>query len=256
MRVRALEVLFPPRCAGCDRGPWPFCEGCRGRLIVLAPPWCVRCGRPWPRERAACRDCPPAAVTSARAPFAFDGPARSAIHRLKFSGWRAVGEALAGAMVAAAPVPAVDAVTWVPLARRRRAERGFDQAQVLAGAVAALTGQRAVSLLRRTVTSGSQARRTGADRRAALRGAFRPVEAVAASSILLVDDVLTTGSTAAACAEALRSAGVERVHVLAAARSFALSGSAYTRSGPGPGLWLPGGTSPGSRRQPRAKRPT
>jgi len=70
-----------------------------------------------------CRDCPPAPVDSARAPFVFEGPARRAIHRLKFSGWRGVGEALAKAMVAAAPLPAVRVVTWVPLGRRRLAER-------------------------------------------------------------------------------------------------------------------------------------
>jgi len=236
---RALDVVFPRRCAGCGSGPWPFCEDCRAALVVLTPPWCERCGRPWPRRVATCRDCPSAPVGGARAPFAFEGPARRAIHRLKFSGWRGVGEALAKAMVAAAPLPAVRVVTWVPLGRRRLAERGYDQARVLAEAVAREVQLPCVRLLRREVASGPQARRSGADRRTALRGGFAPVPSAAPAAVLLVDDVLTTGATAAACAEALVAGGARHVHVLAAARAF--NGAAYTRTGPRPGLWLPGG---------------
>ena len=131
--ARALDVVFPPRCAGCGDGPWPFCGRCLTALEVLAPPWCERCGRP-PRAVERCDDCPPSPVSVARAPFVYAGPARAAIHRLKFSGWRSVAAALADAMVAIDP-PAADAVTWVPLARRRLAERGYDQARALAGAV-------------------------------------------------------------------------------------------------------------------------
>lgn len=238
MLDRLLDVVFPRSCAGCGDGSWPFCEPCRGELTVLDPPWCHRCGRPWPLPVPTCPDCPPAAIASARAPFAFAGPARRAVHRLKFSGWRGVGAALADAMVMVGPLPRTDVVTWVPLARRRLAERGYDQARILAVESARRLGRPSAGLLRRAVATGPQSRRSGEERRRALRGAFEVRRRPVPARVLLVDDVLTTGATVAACAEALRSAGAREVHVLAAARSF--SARAYTRAGPRPGLWLPG----------------
>jgi hypothetical protein len=94
---RAIDVLFPRACAGCGMGPWPFCGTCTGELVPLEPPWCRRCGRPSHTDVDRCRDCPPAPIESARAAFAYRGPAREAVHRLKFSGWRGVGDALAAA---------------------------------------------------------------------------------------------------------------------------------------------------------------
>ncbi len=247
MAIWPLDLLFPRRCAGCGDGPWPFCTTCVGLLEPIGPPWCTRCGSPSLLEVPTCRDCPPLEVSGARAAFRYAGPARRAVHRLKFSGWRDVASALAGAMVEAAGPIEADLVTWVPLARRRLAERGYDQARALATAVGHRLDLPVARLLRRPVASGSQARRGAADRREAVRHAFVPVRA-APASVLLVDDVLTTGATAAACATALRAAGALDVTVLAAARSLRRSRAtlrggtepAYPRSGPRPGLWLPG----------------
>lgn len=257
--AQALDVVFPRRCAGCGDGPWPFCAPCRLALQPLEPPWCARCGCPGPRSVASCRDCPPAPLTSARAPFRYDGPAKAAIHRLKFSGWRDVGPALAAAIIAIGPPPA-DAISWVPLARRRLAERGYDQAKALAVGLARELDLPALPLLRRVTATAPQARQRGAERRRAMRGAFASLRP-APNRVLLVDDVLTTGSTAAACAEALEGAGARQIHLVAAARSLAggpavrspspassrgsatlrhAAERAYPRPGPRPGLWLPG----------------
>jgi len=169
----------------------------------------------------------------------YAGPARRAIHRLKFSGWRHVSNALAQAMVEIGP-PRADAVSWVPLARRRLAERGYDQAQALARAVAVRLELPLVRCTRRVIATGPQARRSGEDRRAAMAGAFAP-RGGAPDRVLLVDDVLTTGATAAACARAVVEAGAREVNLLVAARAFARpEGRGYTRSGSRPGLWLPG----------------
>jgi predicted amidophosphoribosyltransferase len=208
---------------------------------VLRPPWCDRCGRPGPADVASCGDCPPDPVARARAPFLYDGPARAAILRLKFAGWRGVARALAGAMTAE-PLPApVDVVTWVPLARGRLAERGFDQARSLAVAVGDRLELPVLRLAHRRQATGPQARRSGEARRRAMAGAFVPSGRRAAAHVLLVDDVLTTGATAAACAGAIREAGAREVTLLAAARAFDRAGGrGYTRVGSRPGLWLPG----------------
>ncbi len=159
-----------------------------------------------------------------------------------------MASALADAMVAAG-APAADAVTWVPLARRRLAERGYDQARALAVAVGARLDLPVVRLTRRAVATAPQARRPGEERRMAMQGAFEPLaRSIVPDRVLLVDDVLTTGATAAACAEALATSGVREVALLTAARAFAGQEAGkragkpggYTRAGSQPGLWLPG----------------
>ena len=178
------------------------------------------------------------------------------MHRLKFSGWRDVAAALADAIVACDPLPGVDAITWVPLARRRLAERGYDQARALADALGRRTGIPVRRLLMRALATAPQAQRRGRERREAMRGAFVATRS-APARVLLVDDVLTTGATAAACAQALAAAGARRIHLVTAARSVhgppghgphgravrALRGPprrAYPQMGSRPGLWLPG----------------
>jgi ComF family protein len=137
---------------------------------------------------------------------------------MKFAGVHGLASHLAAAMAEASRDMGADVVAWVPLSRRRRSRRGFDQAELLARALAKRIDLPVRSLLARTRDSSSQARRSGADRRAALQGAFRVTERPPAR-VMLVDDVLTTGSTASACAEALKAMGAEHVCLSTAARS-------------------------------------
>jgi predicted amidophosphoribosyltransferase len=268
-----LDVLFPRRCVGCGARGWPFCRSCWSEAAVLDPPGCRRCGRPLEADVSSCADCPPPVVGWARAPLWYGGPVRRSLIRLKFGGERAVAEAIAPLMLEAlergppggwrlpeGPFPPQGelALTWVPLGPRRRRARGFDQAEVLARCLGSLSGIPVRRLLRRTLETDPQARRSARDRHRALRGAFVPVQA-APSRVVLVDDVLTSGATAAACATQLRAAGAGVVGVLTAARALGgpLPGRCYRMPpGSGLGLWLPGGNPPGSRCQPQAKRPT
>ena len=239
-----LDALFPKRCAGCGSGPWPFCGPCSRAIVPLQPPWCRRCGVPMKRNRDGCDHCPPVPIASARAPFLFDGPVRRAVHRLKFAGWRPVADALGRAMTEVLDAD-VELVTWVPVSDRRRAARGYDQALALAEVVSGRRDLPLGRLLRRIADPPvSQARRGGAERRVAMRGSFE-VEGDVPRRVLLVDDVLTTGATAGACAEQLVAAGAREVALLTAAR--AASGAMadlYSRRGLVSGSVVARGTSP------------
>lgn len=216
-----LGLLFPPRCAACDaHGAWPLCSRCTQQVGVITPPWCERCGRPWEEPLAGCADCPPAAVDRSRAPFLYEGPLADAIKAMKFAGAHGLAAHLAAAIAEAIRGTGADLITWVPLSRRRRSRRGFDQAEVLARALGKRLGLPVTRLLVRRRDAPSQARRSGAERRAALRDAFRPTRRSPPARVLLVDDVLTTGSTAAACAGVLKAGGAEHVTLVTAARSL------------------------------------
>ncbi len=136
-----------------------------------------------------------------------------------------------------------DAVAFVPLSRARLAERGYDQARALADVVARRLVLPLRPMLARPGTTPPQARRTARERRLAMRGMFVADGRAPPSRVLLVDDVLTTGATAGACASALLEAGVREVGLLTAARAVSgpLPARCYTRSGSRLGLWLPGG---------------
>jgi predicted amidophosphoribosyltransferase len=147
--------------------------------------------------------------------LAYDGPARRLLSRLKYANERAALRGLATALAGAAP-PGAGVVTWVPTTTARRRERGFDQAELLARAVARRLRLPCRPLLRRA-PGPPQTGRSRAERRAAPPAftARRP----AAGPVLLVDDVVTTGASAAAAARTLRRAGAPRVLLLAAART-------------------------------------
>lgn len=219
-----LELLVPPRCAGCDRrGAW-LCDRCQTEVAYLTPPWCDRCGEPLaqPGRCAPCRRPGPVALDVARAACAFDGPVRQAIHRFKYQGERGRAAHLAALVAGHAGVLAlaVDCLLVpVPLDARRRRERGYNQAEALARELARLWACPCVPALARTRPTRPQVGLDRAARLANVRGAFawRGV-ALTGARALLVDDVMTTGATAEACAVALKAAGAVWVGLVTIAR--------------------------------------
>lgn len=188
----------------------------------IGPGGCQRCGAP--DAVAPCGRCAaePPAWDWAGAAVEYEGVARDAIHALKFEGKTALARPLAALLAerwGPALIAGVATLVPVPLARGRRRERGFNQAALLAGRLGARLGMpmRRGWLVRVRATR-PQSDLGASERRANVHGAFAAPTAVAGRHVVIVDDVLTTGATAAECTRALRAAGAARVGVLTVAR--------------------------------------
>jgi ComF family protein len=218
-----LDLVWPPRCAACGAGvaAEPFCALCAEALEPV-PPGCGRCGQPGPDALCgACRAAPPA-FDAVRAGGLFGGPLADAIHALKYRDRPALARPLGAWLAGRVPLPAGAVVVSVPLARGRRLERGYDQAALLADALARAAGARGRRLraaLRRVRDAPPQVGKTREERARNVAGAFEAGAAVAGKDVILVDDVVTTGATADAAASALRRAGARSIVVVALARA-------------------------------------
>ena len=199
-----LNLLFPPKC--------PFC-----RRILDSPGVCDTCRKelPWTEEHEAVRE----GTDSLRcaAPLWYEGKVREAILRLKFKGAAPSAEDL-GRLIAQCAAEHLsgefDLVTWVPVSRKRRWKRGYDQAELLARAVCRAWGVKPVALLRKTMNNPAQSGlKEDAARRANVLGVYemRPGAEVSGRRVLLIDDVCTTGATLTECSKVLREAGADAV---------------------------------------------
>ncbi len=218
---------------------------------------CPICGA---RGSAPCREClerlrpapalpPPLGVDICLALLSYEGAGRELVARLKYRNHRGVVGGLAAAMAAlVGDAGAIDVVTWAPTTRERRRERGFDQAELLARSVARRLRRPSLGLLHRA-PGPAQTGRSLAERRCGPR--FQVRRRLPGWSVLVVDDVVTSGATASAAAWELRRAGSTRVVVLAAART--------PRPGPAAAAYtsdVAHGSVVASRCQSQAKRPT
>jgi ComF family protein len=224
-----LSFLLPSRCAGCgtpraDAGGGGFCGACWDAVPRFAPgTTCPRCALP--TAGTPCRRCAsePPPVDRAAAVGPYEGVLKRLVAALKFEGHDIVAAPaaarLADTVRAAGLAEDLDGITPVPSTRRRNRDRGYDPAVLLSEELARRLSLRLLPGLRRVRETPPQSALGASERRANVAGAFRAAPSVAGRSLLLVDDVMTTGATAFAAAAALRSAGARRVALAVLART-------------------------------------
>jgi ComF family protein len=232
-----LDSVLPPLCLGCNEiveTPGALCAACWQGFSFVAPPYCARCAAPFvedPGRGALCGAClaRPPRYRRARAALIYDARSRRLLLPFKHGDRTDIARACGRWMARAGSelLAEADLVAPVPLHWRRLFTRRYNQAQLLARVAVreAAVGTRprlAPDLLRRRRWTSSQSGLRAQERRGNVRQAFdihpRWVAEVAGKTVLLVDDVLTTGATVEACTRVLQRGGARHVDVLTLAR--------------------------------------
>ena len=220
-----LQLLFPRRCPVCDEIVRPYgqkiCPGCRKKLKLLTPPWCLQCGKKLREEGDLCLDCRRRShnFVRGRALYEYSGVAAS-IYRLKYGKRQEYaeffGEEMAYYLGDFIRQVRPDALIPVPLHRKRCAKRGYNQSELLAEALGRRLGIPVYGkLLRRVKNTAPLKKQNPLERQNNLKKAFiiRQND-VKLDTIIIVDDIYTTGSTVDEVADVLKRHGARKVYVV------------------------------------------
>lgn len=234
--ISLLNVLFPPLCHVCrefipDAGDIHICHHCRQRMPLIESPVCTICGTPFAGagEDHICGPCVKERphFDSARSAFVYDGPCRELVHSFKYHNKTHLRRPLAlltlEQLAEFIDPRSHDLIMPVPLHRKRLRSRGFNQAVLLGELISKRSGLRMDrDSLKRVRWTEPQVNLSAEQRRTNVKNAFsvHKPEQLKGAGILLVDDVLTTGSTVDECSRVLKSSGAARVSVLTVARAL------------------------------------
>ena len=225
-----LDLVFPKRCVQCNASGEFMCPDCLAKVTPVAGETCERCALPL-RPFETCSVCSERGFEfdSTKAVFVMEGVVAKAVHNLKYNDIRALAPVMGGMMANLLKEDgySADMVVPVPLHPARMRERGYNQSELLAKVIATECDLELNSgVLKRTVKTAPQVSfRNLKERAGAMAGAFElnKLVYIKGRSILLIDDVVTTGSTVNSCTKALKSAGAARVEVCAFARTINFS---------------------------------
>jgi competence protein ComFC len=228
-----VSLLYPSFCAACAGGVEPgenLCDCCAGKAPLIRPPFCAKCSQPFEGEITdtfTCENCENRVLhfDVAVCVYRSRGVVRKVMHDFKYGRQIHLRHVIGRWLVAALDDPRLagrrfDFIVPVPLHPARKRERGFNQAELLARELQRQSGIQVASVLQRTRYTNTQTQFDRAERMENLRGAFRLRRDCNVQDLrmLLVDDVLTTGSTLSECAAVLKKAGALSVHAATAAR--------------------------------------
>lgn len=220
----ALDLLYPPVCAGCGAAGSSWCRECQQRVNILDGNLCDVCGLPQEKP-GTCEGCltDRPRYRSLRAWTVFEDPVRSALHKLKYRRDFSMGDAIAAAMLPFAQKLAwnADLIVPVPLGKHRLRERGYNQVAMIAKPLAMGLGVKYFpkALMRRKETR-SQVGLSREERKLNVQSVFQAHPGVRGKIVLIIDDVSTTGSTLSSGAEAFYASGARDVYALTVARAL------------------------------------
>jgi ComF family protein len=212
----ALDLLFPKHCVGCQKeGVW-LCEDCLKKIVFVQMPVCPNCNCLTPNGQFcdACRD--KTELTGIISCCYYEeGPLKEAVHHLKYDYIKELANPLSALMIHSLKERLPHSkmiVTPVPLHRKRKAQRGFNQAELLAEKIALYFNlEYRPDLLIRKVFKKPQVELSSKERWKNIENAFVCRENIEKKDILLIDDVTTTTATLNECAKALRAQGAHAV---------------------------------------------
>ncbi len=230
-KQKCLDFLWPPVCAHCRKDlPGSYsgtlCLACRTQLVPLEAPFCLRCADISPLRHGVCASCQGEkfACRLIRAAFLYRGPIHSWVYSFKYRGRfpaaQEAGRLMARHWARFRELPAPEILVPVPLHFRRENERGYNQAEILAGAISKETGIPVLNPLIRVRKTKPQWELDKKDRKQNIAGAFkvaRPGD-ILGRKLVLIDDVCTTGFSLEACALELKRSGAVDVCAYAFAR--------------------------------------
>ena len=219
-----FDFIYPPTCCNCGKIGYRLCKECIDKIQQIDESFCLICGEIQKKHRVCirCKKNPPE-YYALRSWGVYNGPLRAAIHSLKYQRNLPLGEFLTDHLVNTLRMQKweIDLIVPVPLSEKRLKERGFNQADILAKPLSWKTGiPYQNTCIHRVKETSSQVGLTLKDRIINVTNAFEADPTHTKSkTILVVDDVATTGSTINACAQSLIQAGARRVYALTLART-------------------------------------
>jgi len=225
-----LDILYPPHCYLCG-DPLEehryICKDCIDSFSRITGPVCEKCGKPVANSGGICEDCSDGDreffLARSFGLYEPDGGLAESVKGLKYEGERALARDLApllGREGNSELLERAEAVTFVPLSSEKLERRGFNQAELLARNLARAEGLPIFQTLYKSMETRPQADLGRAERLINVQGSFAYREEIDHDSVLLVDDVFTTGATVDECSKVLKRAGAARVYVATLARSY------------------------------------
>lgn len=225
-----LDILYPPHCFLCGeplRAHGYICDDCLNSFRKISDPVCEKCGKPALESGGVCSECAKGEreffLARSWGIYKPGEPLAESISGLKYEGERALARDLGnllGRGKTEVMTDRVDGLTYVPLSQDKLEDRGFNQAELLAREFAREKDIPLFHSLIKQEPTKPQAELSREKRLVNVRGSFACEEGVDYETVLLIDDVFTTGSTVDECSKVLKEAGAERIYVATLARSY------------------------------------